>query len=145
MRQDLTGDLVLKTRSFEKKFWIPMAVAVILAYPSWHYFIKDLIYHPGPVFSTPSDSLRNMLIRSDIKEQLREFQFVVLKPALDVRLDGGRYTGSRNLRFYKTRMYLKLLEDILSRNRDRLYYHIDEKNKIIIISLRDQVESFPYD
>jgi hypothetical protein len=129
--------------SSDKKFWIiGVIIAIILAYPTWHYFIKDLIYAPGPVFNTPADSLRNILIKSDIKEELREFRFVVVKPVLDTPMEGGRYAGSRGLRFWKTRMYLKFLEDILSRNKDKFYYHLDKKNKIVIISLRGQVEDF---
>lgn len=138
----MIGNLVPNMRPFDKKFWIPIIIAIILAYPTWHYFIKDLLYYPGPVFNTPSDSLQNMLIYSGIKEQLKEFRFIIIKPALNTRLEGGRYAGSRNFRFFKTSMYIKLLEDILSRNKDRVFYHIDKKNKVIIISLKNSTENF---
>jgi hypothetical protein len=142
VRQALNRHLVLSMRSLDKKFWIGIIIAAILAYPTWHYLIKDWLYCPGPVFNTPSDSLQNMLISSGIKEHLKEFRFIIIKPALETQLESGRYTGSRNFRFFKTSMYVKLLEDILSRNNNRVFYHIDRENKIIIISLKNDADNF---
>jgi hypothetical protein len=143
MRQTLIENGGSVMDSSDKKFWIiGVIIAIVLAYPTWHYFIKDLIYDLGPVCNTPPDSLRNILIKSHIKGELKEFRFVAVKPALDTLMEGGRYSGPKGLRFRKTRTYLKFLEDILSRNKDKIYYHVDPKNKIVIISLREQVEEF---
>ncbi|GAI78364.1 unnamed protein product, partial [marine sediment metagenome] len=63
----------------------------------------------------------------------RYYKFDITEPALDLMIDANRYSG---------KSYVSLLEDILSRNDDKIEYRIDEEAKVIFIWPKNQIEKF---
>jgi len=105
--------------------------------------LKSLFYAPGPIYYSQSDqNLKTVLNNSNIIESLTNYKFYILKSALGLKLKEGNYRGSRNLKFFKTKMYISLLEDILSRNDDQIEYHINKKDKKVFIWPKNQFEQF---
>jgi len=104
---------------------------------------KNLFYAPGPIHNSQIDqNLKTVLNDSGIIKNLLNYKFYILKPASDLKIDANRYAGSGNLKFFKKKMYISLLEDILSRNDDQIEYHIDKEDKIIFIWPKNQFEQF---
>ena len=109
-------------------------VAIIVSYPSW----KDYFYDPGPIYSSQSDQkLKTVLNVSKITKNLTKYyEFDITEQALDLMIDANRYSGSGSVKFfksYKRKTYVSLLEDILSRNEDKIEYDINEDAKVIFI------------
>jgi len=108
-------------------------VGIIIGYPSW----KDYFYAPGPIYYSQSDQkLKTVLNFSKITKNLKNYYKFDIEPALDLKLKEGHYTGSGSYKFFKSfkrKMYVSLLEDILSRNDDKIEYYINEDTKVIFI------------
>jgi len=125
-------------------FWtiLTIIVAIIIGYPSW----KDYFYDPGPVYNSEIDqNLKTVLDDSGITKNIPNYKFYVLKPALDLKIDANRYFSSGSYKFFKSftiKMYISLLEDILSRNKDQIEYYINKEDKIVFIWPKNQVEKF---
>lgn len=118
-----------------KRFLCGIIIAIILAYPTWHYFLKDILWLPGPIYSVQSDQkLKTVLDVSKITENLTKYyEFDITEPALDLMIDANRYSGSGGLIFFKRKIYILFLVDILSRNEDKIEYDIKEDAKVIFI------------
>jgi len=122
-------------------FWaiLGIIVAILIGYPSW----RDYFYDPGPVYNSQVDqNLKTVLDDSGITKNLPNYKFYILKPASDLKIDANRYFGSGGLKFSKRKMYVSLLEDILSRNKDQIEYYIDREDKIVFIWPKNQIEKF---
>jgi len=109
-------------------------VAIVVSYPSW----KDYFYDSGPIYSSQSDQkLKTVLNVSKITKNLKNYyRFDIIEPALDLKIDANTYFGSGSYKFFKSfkrKMYVSLLEDILSRNEDKIEYYINEDTKVIFI------------
>lgn len=122
-------------------FWaiLGIIVAIIIGYPSW----KDYFYDPGPLHNSQVDqNLKTVLDDSGITKNLPNYKFYILKPASDLKIDANEYFGSGGLKFFKRKMYVSLLEDILSRNKDQIEYYINKEDKIVFIWPKNQIEKF---
>ena len=117
-------------------------VAIIVSYPSW----KEYFYDSGPIYSSQSDQkLKTVLDDSGITKNLPNYKFYILKPASDLKIDANKYFGSGSYKFFKSfkrKMYVSLLKDILSRNKDQIEYYINKEDKIVFIWPKNQVEKF---
>ena len=101
------------------------------------------IFAPGPIYSSQSDqNLKTVLDDSGIKEKLKNYKFYTLKTELSFKIKEGRYEGSGSLRFFIEKMYVSLLEEILSRNDDQIEYCINKEDKIVFIWSKNQFEQF---
>jgi len=121
-----------------KRWLCGIIIAIILAYPTWHYFLKDKLYVPGPSYYVQIDQkLKTVLDVSKISENLATYyEFDITEPALNLMLKEGIYEGSGSYKFlknYKRKTYVSLLEEILSLNEDQIEYDIDEEAKVIFI------------
>lgn len=122
---------------------IGIIATIVIGFPTWKNYIRDLLFAPGPIYYSQSNqSLRTILEISKIKKNLIGYKFYILKPALGMKLDKGRYVGSGNLRFFRRKMYISLLEDILSRNEDQIEYYINKSDKVVFIWPKNQLEQF---
>jgi len=121
---------------------VTIIVTIIVGYPSW----KEYFYDSGPIYSSQSDQkLKTVLDDSGITRNLPNYKFYILKPASDLKIDANEYSGSGSYKFsksFKRKMYVSLLEDILSRNEDQIEYYINKEDKIIFIWSKNQVEKF---
>lgn len=113
---------------------------IILAYPTWHYFLKDKFYLPGPIFSTPDDSFKNVLKNSNIIEEVHNYKIVVIGPALSMRIKGNRYVGPEGYSFQREKLYIGLLKNILEINNEKLGMMMSEDNKSIFIYPKNKIE-----
>ena len=108
-------------------------VGIIIGYSSW----KDYFYDPGPIYYSQSDQkLKAVLNVSKITKNLKNYYKFDIEPALDLKIKEGHYTGSGSFKFFKSskrKMYVSLLEDILSRNEEQIEYYINEDAKVIFI------------
>ena len=135
-----------------KKLMLFLAIlAIILQLLTWNFpvisnlpVIRNLpLFVPGPIYSSQSDqTLKTVLNNSKIIEKLTNYKFYILKPELDFKIKEGRYEGSGNLRFFIEKMYVSLLEEILSRNDDQIEYCINKEDKIFFIWPKNQFEQF---
>jgi len=118
---------------------LAIIVAIVMSYHSW----KDYFWDPGPLHNSKVDqNLKTVLDDSGITKNLPNYKFYILKPASDLKIDANRYFGSGGLKFFKRKMYVSLLEDILSRNKDQIEYYINKEDKIVFIWPKNQVEKF---
>lgn len=121
------------------KWWLcVIIIPIILAYPTWHYFLRDKLYVPGPSYYVQIDQkLKTILDVSKISENLAKYyEFDITEPALDLMLKEGIYESSGSFKFiknYKRKTYVSLLDEILSRNEDKIEYDINEEAKVIFI------------
>lgn len=125
-----------------KKRWLcGIIIVIILAIPTWYYFLQDIICPPrppdppGPIYFVQIDQkLKTVLDDSGITDNLTKYyKFDITEPALELMIDANRYSG---------KSYVSLLEDILSRNEDKIEYRIDGEAKVIFIWPKNQIEKF---
>lgn len=121
-----------------KRWLCAIIIAIILAIPTWYYFLQDIICPPeppGPIYFVQSDQkLKTVLDDSGITDNLTKYyEFDITEPALDLMIDANRYSG---------KSYVLLLEDILSRNEDQIKYYINREDKIVFIWPKNQIEKF---
>jgi len=122
-------------------FWaiLGIIITILLGYPS----CRDYFYDPGPIYNSQIDqNLKTVLDDSGITKNLSNYKFYILKPVSDLKIDANRYFGSGGLKFFKRKMYISLLEDIISRNDNQIEYHINKKDKKVFIWPKNQFEQF---
>ena len=122
-----------------KRFLIGMLI-MILVLTLISITLKES-YLPGAIYFTQSDQkLKTVLRHSGIRENLmRHYEFNITEPALDLMIDANRYSSGSSYKFFKDhtrKMYVSFLEDILSRNKDKFEYDINESTKVIYIGVR---------
>ena len=112
----------------------------ILAYPTWHYYLKDKFYLPGPIYSTPGDSFKNVLEKSNIFKEVHNYKILVLEPALSTRITGNRYVGPEGYSFQREKLYIGMLKDIIEINSDKLGMIVSEDDRSILIYPKNKIE-----
>lgn len=101
------------------------------------------LFAPGPIYSSQSDqTLNTVLNNSKIIEKLKNYKFYILKPELSFKIKEGRYEGSGNLKYFIEKMYVSLLEDILSSNDDQIEYCINKEDRVVFIWPKNQFKQF---
>ena len=130
-----------------KQIWkiivvLSIIVTLVISIPA----LRNLFLAPGPIYYSQSDQkLKTVLNVSKITKNLKNYYKFDIEPALDLKLKEGHYTGSGSYKFFKSfkrKMYVSLLKDILSRNKDQIEYYINKEDKIVFIWPKNQVEKF---
>jgi len=122
--------------------WLIICIAfpIILAYPTWHYFLKDKFYLPGAIYNTPDDSFMNVLKNSNIIKEVHNYRIVVIEPVLSTRIKRNRYIGPEGYSFQREKIYIGLLKNIIEINSDKLGMIVSEDDKSIFIYPKDKIE-----
>jgi len=115
------------------KILLSIIFPVLLAWPTWEFYLKDKFYLPGPIFSTPEDTLKIILENSNIAKELSDFKIYIVKPALTIKLKENRYVGPEGFSFHREKLYLGLLKNIIELNHETIGVLICTEKKIIII------------